>query len=197
MIHSTTWVQALLPASRFGGLLVAIFNGALTLPSSGPAFGRPLKSNVRRLMRICYFFLSVLLLGGCASMNATPPPVPQSTAYITLSLAPDLCCTDRYKVTDPQAVRTVISAYRSLNDGWKSDRYLALTRGWFTSPSLSNRAEFFDVEGHSLMVVSFDGSLVEAYSPTASRIAAYHLSNSAVASAILSAKREAIVPAPR
>ena len=85
--------------------------------------------------RCAIVFLIAIGSSGCTLVASNTVPDPSLIATISLSVEPDGCCIDRYRITDRSSIERILREYSLLKDGWRTEEYLALTRGWFTSPS--------------------------------------------------------------
>jgi hypothetical protein len=126
------------------------------------------------------------------SFEATPtPPRLEDVASISWSLTPRACIDERFQTTDKDSIARIIDAYGRMGGGWKTSRYLALTRGWFTAPSFPNTALFRDKNGNSLHVLWFADELVGARTFQGGRASdAYRQPTPELLAALRGAKRE-------
>jgi hypothetical protein len=80
-----------------------------------------------------------------------------------------------------------------LKDGWRTEEYLALTRGWFTSPSFRNRALFLDERGKTIHILWFGDGLIGARAfPRIAESDAYRKPSPELLAALRDAPREPI-----
>src|SRR3954470_14446617 len=85
----------------------------------------------RRLSKIFSFRCTLVLLiavgsSGCILVTTNSVPDPSAVAAITLSIEPDHCCIDRYRITDRSSIERILVEYSLLKDGWRTEQYLAL-----------------------------------------------------------------------
>ena len=143
--------------------------------------------------RALFVPLVTAMLCGCSLVTTNTVPAQSDVAEIRLSLEPDVCCADRFRITDRDAINRILDSYRSLDDGWRTDKYLALTRGWFTSPSFPNRAVFLNKKGQSIHVLEFSDWMVGARTiPSVGDSDAYRKPSPELLAALRTAPRDPI-----
>jgi hypothetical protein len=113
-------------------------------------------SQLQRLSVACTAFL----VTACSGVYSAPPPRVPVATVIELCMGAGYCDQGRFQIADPSAVESVLRAYRRLDDGWVTAENLAVTRGWFTTPTFRNYAVLLDATGRELQVLYFDTGLV-------------------------------------
>ncbi len=146
-----------------------------------------------RVNSLNLLFVIIALSYGCSFSTTIIVPKNEDVSEIKLSIEPELCCIDRYRIADKESIAQILKAYRSLQNGWKTSQYLAYTRGMFTTPTFPNRAVFLNQEGQAIHVLWFSNGLIGAREiPNNKESDAYRKPSEELISAILNARRESV-----